>query len=73
MLELLITILFIWLAVKVVGVLLQLAWGTAKMIGSVLFVLAVPVLFLCLLFAGGGILFLPVILIAAAYGVLKSA
>ena len=53
MLELLIVILFIWLAVKVVGFLLGLAWGTAKILGSVLFVLAVPALFLCLLFAGG--------------------
>lgn len=71
MLELLVTILFIWLTVKVVGFLLQLAWGTAKVIGWVLFILAVPTLFLCVLFAGGAVLFLPLILIGAAYGVLK--
>lgn len=71
MLEFLITLLFIWLAVKVFGFLLPLAWGTAKVIGSMLLVLAVPVLFLCLLFAGGAVLFLPLILIGAAYGVLK--
>ena len=71
MLELLIVILFIWLSVKVVGFLLGLAWGTAKILGSVLFVLAVPALFLCLLFAGGAVLFLPVILIGTAYGILK--
>ena len=71
MLELLIVILFIWLSVKVVGFLLGLAWGTAKILGSLLFALAVPALFLCLLFAGGAALFLPVILIAGAYGIVK--
>ena len=72
MLELLITILFIWLAVKVVGVLFQLAWGTAKVIGSVLFVLAVPALIGGLLLASGIVLLLPLALIGIAWGILKS-
>ena len=52
MLEVLFTVLFIWLLFKVIGLAFRVAWGAAKIAASVLFTLAVPLLVLCLIFAG---------------------
>ncbi len=71
MFTLLMIVLFIWLAVKAVGLALRLTWGTAKILASVLFAVAIPTLIGCLLFAGGILLLVPVLLIGAAVGVLK--
>ena len=71
MFEILTTALFIWLAVKAAGLALRLTWGTAKILASVLFAVAVPLLLGCLLFAGGVLLLLPVLLIGAAVWILK--
>lgn len=71
MFSLLMIVLFIWLAVKAVGLALRLTWGTAKILASVLFAVAIPALIGCLLFAGGILLLIPVLLIGAAVGVLK--
>ena len=73
MFEILVVALFIWLVIKTFGLFLGLAWGTAKIIGCLLMVLALPVLLLCLLFAGGVVLLLPVALVGAAFWVLKAA
>ena len=59
MLEILSVILFCWLFFKTLGLAFRAAWGTAKMIASVLFVLAVPMLVISLLFAGGILLCSP--------------
>ena len=67
----LVIILFCWLCFKAIGLALTLTWGAAKILAALLFAIAVPVLFACLLFAGGAALFLPVILIAGAYGIVK--
>ena len=71
MFEILMIALFIYLAVKAAGLALRLTWGTAKVLASVLFAVAIPALIGCLLFAGGILLLLPVLLIGAAVGVLK--
>ncbi|MDD7386956.1 MAG: hypothetical protein PUH32_03535 [Firmicutes bacterium] len=71
MLKIGLTILCCWLFFKVIGLAFKAAWGVAKMIATILLVLACPVLVLCLLFAGGLVLLLPVALIAAAFGLLK--
>ena len=71
MFTLLMIVLFIWLAVKAVGLALRLTWGTAKILASVLFAVAIPTLMGCLLFAGGILLLVPVLLIGAAVVVLK--
>lgn len=71
MFTLLMIVLFVWLAVKAVGLALRLTWGTAKILASILFAVAVPVLIGCLLFAGGILLLFPVLMIGAAVGVLK--
>ena len=54
-----------------IGLAFKVAWGPAKIIASILLVLAVPMLIVCLLFAGGMILLAPVALIGIAFALLK--
>ncbi len=70
MLELLLTVLCIWLASKVLKLLFKVAWGTTKLAASILLGLALPILILCLVFAGGLLLLIPVALVAAAFWLL---
>lgn len=72
MMELLTVILFCWMFFKAMGLAFRMAWGTAKILASVLFAVAVPLLVLCLIFAGGVFLLLPLALIGIAFGVLKA-
>lgn len=72
MLEFLTVILFCWLFFKAVGLAFRMAWGTAKIVASLLFTIAVPLLILCLVFAGGIFLLLPLALIGIAFGLLKA-
>lgn len=71
MFELLVLILFGWIFFGAVRMAFQVTWGIAKIVASILFALALPVLIVCLLCAGGLVLLLPVALIALAWGVLK--
>lgn len=72
MFELLTVVVFIWLLVKAAGLAFRLTWGAAKIIASILMVLALPLLIVCLLFAGGAILIVPVAMIGIAVGIMKS-
>ena len=72
MLDLIIVILFCWLFFKALGLAFKLAWGTAKIVASVLFAIAVPMLALCLFFAGGLLLLVPLALVSIAFGLLKA-
>lgn len=72
MLDFLIVILFCWLFFKAVGLAFKAAWGTAKILASLLFAVAVPLLVVGLVFAGGVLLLIPVALIAVAFGLLKA-
>jgi hypothetical protein len=72
MLDLIIVILFCWLSFKALGLAFKLAWGTAKIVASVLFAIAVPMLALCLFFAGGLLLLVPLALVSIAFGLLKA-
>lgn len=72
MLDLLVTVLFCWLFFKAIGLAFKAAWGTAKIIASLLFAVAVPLLVVCLVFASGIVLLVPVALIAVAFGLLKA-
>ena len=72
MLDILVTVLFCWLFFKAIGLAFKVAWGTTKIIASVLFTLAVPMLFVCLVFAGGIALLLPLALVGIAFGLLKA-
>ena len=72
MFELLTVAIFIWLLVKAVGFAFKLTWGIAKVAASILIGLAFPVLIFCLLFAGGILLLVPLLMIAIAAGILKA-
>ena len=72
MLDLIITIVFIWLFFKVLGLAFRVAWGLTKFIVSALLVLALPLLVCGLVFTGGLLLLIPLALVAAAFGLLKA-
>lgn len=65
-------VLFIWLLVKAIGLAVKLTWGAAKIAASILIAIAMPILIGGLLFAGGVLLLVPVILAAIAVGILKA-
>ena len=72
MFELLTIVVFVWLLAKAIGLAFKLTWGMAKIVASVLMVLALPLLIVCLLFVGGAILIVPVAMIGIAAGIMKS-
>ena len=72
MFELLTVVIFIWLLVKAAGFAFKLTWGVAKITASILIGVALPVLIVCLVFAGGIALLVPLGMIAIAVGILKA-
>ena len=72
MFELLTIAVFIWLLVKAAGFAFKLTWGVAKIVATILIGLALPVLILCLVFAGGVLLLVPLVMLAIAAGILKA-
>ena len=72
MFELLTLVLFVWLFVKVIGLTLKMTWGIAKLAVGILIGLALPVLFISILFVGGIALLVPVVMIAIAAGIVKA-
>ena len=72
MFELLTLILFVWLFVKAIGLTLRMTWGIAKITVSLLIGLALPVLFVSLIFIGGIALLVPIAMIAIAVGIVKA-
>ena len=72
MFELLTIVVFVWLLIKTIGLAFKLTWGMAKIVASILIVLALPLLIVCLLFVGGAILIIPVAMIGIAAGIMKS-
>ena len=72
MFELLTVAIFIWLLVKTAGFAFRLTWGLAKIAASILIAVALPVLIVCLAFAGGIVLLVPLVMVAAAAGILKA-
>lgn len=69
--EIAITVLFIWLFFKAVKLTFKITWGITKIIAVILFVIALPALVACLVFAGGAVLLLPLALICLAFGLVK--
>ena len=72
MFELLTIVVFVWLLIKTIGLAFKLTWGMAKIVASILMVLALPLLIVCLLFVGGAILIVPVAMIGIAAGIMKA-
>ena len=73
MLELIITVLCLWLFFKALGLMLRLTWGITKFLASLMFTIALPLLGFCLFFTGGLIILVPLGLVILAFGLLKSA
>lgn len=73
MLELIITVLCLWLFFKGLGLMLRLTWGITKFLASLMFTIALPLLGFCLFFTGGLIILVPLGLVILAFGLLKSA
>lgn len=69
--NILVTVAFIWLFFKVIGFLLKATWGLAKIVATILLVLALPALVLCFVFAGGALLLIPLALVAGAFALIK--
>ncbi|MBR2047330.1 MAG: hypothetical protein IJ960_01900 [Oscillospiraceae bacterium] len=72
MLELMILIAFCGFFFKAVGLAFRMAWGIAKIVASLLFAVAVPLFIGCLMFAGGLLLLIPLVLVAIAFGIVKA-
>lgn len=72
MFELLVLIAFVWLFAKTIGLAFKVTWGLAKVVAVILFTLALPALIGCFLVAGGVALLVPVTLVGAACGILKT-
>ena len=72
MLELLTIVIFCWLSFKLLGLFLRMAWGMAKIVATLLFIIALPLLVVCLIFTGGMALLFPLALLALALGIVKA-
>lgn len=72
MLEIMTVAVFVWLMFKVIGLMLRLTWGVAKLVAGIMMFLAMPVLVVCLLFVGGIFLLVPIGLVAAALLIVKA-
>ena len=70
--DILLVIAFCWLFFRALGLAFRVAWGNTKVIASVLFGLAVPLLVVCILFVGGIALLLPLAMVGIAFGLLKA-
>ena len=71
--ELIIGVFCIWLFFKALGLAFRVTWGITKLVASLLFAVALPLLVGCLLFAGGLLVLVPLALLGIAFGLLKSA
>ena len=72
MFEFLAIILFVWLLVKAAGLVFKVTWGLAKVLASLLMALAVPMLILCVVFAGGLLILVPLALVGIAVAIVKA-
>ena len=72
MLEIIFTVLAIWLFIKAITLAVKIGWGVTKIVATVLLVLAIPAFIVCLILAGGFFLLIPVALVAGAVGLLKA-
>ena len=61
-----------WLFIKGIGLAFKITWGLTKIVATLLLILAAPALIVCLIFAGGIVLLVPVAMVSVAFGLLKS-
>ena len=74
MLELILVLLGAWVLWGIIKLVAVASWGLLKLLGIVLSVIAFPILFIGVLVVGvGTYLFLPLLLVGAAFGCLTKA
>lgn len=72
MFELITVVIFCWLMFKGIGLAFRLTWGIAKIVASFLMILALPLLVVCLLFAGSLALIVPLVVIGIAVAIMDA-
>lgn len=72
MFEVLVVIAFLWLLVKAFGLVFKIAWGAAKIVASLLMMVAMPLLVILMIFVGGMVLLIPIAMIAIAVSILRA-
>lgn len=72
MFEIICTVLFVWLFIKVLGLVFKVAWSLTKVLATILFIMALPALIVCFIFAGGLLLLIPVGLLGLAFALLST-
>ena len=72
MLEILVSIAFIWVGFHALKLMFKVAWCLAKVFAIILMVLAFPGLLVCIFVIGGAIVLVPFAMLALAFGLLKS-
>lgn len=72
MLEILVSIAFVWIGFHALKLIFKVAWCLAKAIAVILLILAFPGLLVCLFVIGGAIVLLPLAMVVVAFGLLKS-
>ena len=72
MIEILCTAIFVWLFIKVFGLMFKVAWSLTKIIAIILFVMALPALIVCFIIAGGFFLLIPVAFLGLARTLLNT-
>ena len=71
MFEILVTLLSLYFFISALRLAFKITWGATKIVASILLCLALPVLVLCLIFAGGAVILIPALVIAGAFALLK--
>ena len=72
MFDILCTVLFVWLFIKVFGLVFKVAWSLTKVLAIILFVMALPSLIVCFIFAGGLLLLIPIGILGLAFALLNA-
>ena len=72
LIEIIISVLAIFLFVNAISFTFRITWGAAKIAATILMILAVPIFIVWLIFAGGFVLLFPIALIISAIGLLKN-
>ena len=72
MFESFVLVLFGWLFFEALRLAFRVTWGLAKIAAVILFVLALPALIVALFMTSGILLLLPVLLVGAAFGILRA-
>ena len=69
--SILVVLAFAWIFIRVVMLLLRAAWSVTKLVALLLLVPAIPVLIGCFLLAGGAFLLIPLVMLSAAWLILR--